>query len=117
ENVGREAFNEWRKTMREKSEGLDNAYKTMYLGGGADGVVVGANLRQIDFKMTQGAGETRIAAAAGVPPVIVGLSEGLQAATYSNYGQAKRAFADTTMADLWGDFVASMAQVVNVPAR
>ena len=31
-----------------------------------------ANLKELDFKSTQGAGETRIAAAAGVPPVIVG---------------------------------------------
>jgi phage portal protein BeeE len=51
--------------------------------------------------VTQGAGETRIAAAAGVPPVIVGLSEGLQAATYSNYSQARRRFADGTMRPLW----------------
>ena len=30
-------------------------------------------MQQIDFKAIQGAGETRIAAAAGVPPVIVGV--------------------------------------------
>ena len=48
-----------------------------------DATVVGADMKQVDFKDVQGAGETRIAAAAGVPPVIVGLSEGLQAATYS----------------------------------
>jgi hypothetical protein len=48
----------------------------MFLGGGADAKVVGSDLKQIDFKVTQGHGETRIAAAAGVPPIIVGLSEG-----------------------------------------
>jgi hypothetical protein len=58
-------------------------------------------MKQIDFKVTQGHGETRIAAAAGVPPIIVGLSEGLEAATYSNYGQARRRFADVTMRPLW----------------
>ena len=62
-------------------EGLWNAYKTLYLGGGADAKIIGSNMQQLDFKTVQGHGETRIAAAAGVPPIIVGLSEGLEAAT------------------------------------
>jgi hypothetical protein len=73
---------------------------------------VGANFQQMDFKVTQGAGETRIAAAAGVPPVIVGLSEGLAAATYSNYGQARRRFADQTMRPLWRNAAASLEHLV-----
>jgi hypothetical protein len=101
-DVSRQAFESWTKLFEEKyGGGVGNAYKTMYLGGGADATVVGADLKQLDFKVTQGAGETRIAAAAGVPPVIVGLSEGLQAATYSNYSQARRRFADGTMRPLW----------------
>ena len=91
------------------------AYKTMYLAGGADVTIVGSDLKQLDFKLTQGAGETRIAAAAGVPPIIVGLSEGLQAATYSNYGQARRRFSDLTMRPLWGNVVGSLATIVPVP--
>jgi hypothetical protein len=63
----------------------------------------------------QGAGETRIAAAAGVPPVIVGLSEGLQAATYSNYGQARRRFADNTMRPLWRNMAGSLETIVPPP--
>jgi hypothetical protein len=92
-----QAFNDWVSKFREREPKGFDAYKTLYLGAGAKAEVVGANLQQLDFKVTQGAGETRIAAAAGVPPIIVGLSEGLQAATYSNYGQARRAFADGTM--------------------
>jgi hypothetical protein len=106
-----EKFKQWVELMREKSEGLANAYKTLYLGAGADATVVGANFRQIDFKATQGAGETRIAAAAGVPPIIVGLSEGLAAATYSNYGQARRRFADGTMRPLWRNAAGSLATI------
>jgi phage portal protein BeeE len=75
--------------IRERQAGIANAYETMVLGGGATATVVGADMRQIDFKVTQGHGETRVAAAAGVPPIIVGLSEGLEAATYANYSQAK----------------------------
>lgn len=109
-------FTEWVKKFAEKHEGIANAYRTIYLGAGADVTVVGADLKQLDFKATQGAGETRIAAAAGVPPVIVGLSEGLQAATYSNYGQARRRLADGTLRPLWREASGSLAPIIAVPA-
>jgi hypothetical protein len=110
-----EKFKRWIDHFETEHDGAANAYKTLYLGAGADATVVGADLRQLDFKIVQGAGETRIAAAAGVPPVIVGLSEGLQAATYSNYGQARRAFADVTMRDLWQDVCGSLQPIIDAP--
>lgn len=110
-----EAFHRWVDLMESKHAGTLNAYKTLYLGGGADASVVGANLEQVDFKNVQGAGETRIAAAAGIPPIIVGLSEGLQSATYSNYGQARRRLADGTMRPLWRQAAGALATVVDVP--
>lgn len=81
--------------------GVENTGKSVVIGGGADLTVIGKDFKEISFAAVQGAGETRIAAAAGVPPVIVGLSEGLQAATYSNYAQARRRFADGTIHPLW----------------
>lgn len=114
-SIGKDAFDTWVEAFDKQHTGLLNAYKTLYLGGGAKVEVVGKDLQQIDFKVTQGAGETRIAAAAGVPPVIVGLSEGLQAATYSNYGQARRRFADNTMRPLWRNFAGSMETIVPPP--
>jgi phage portal protein BeeE len=110
-----EKFKEWVTLFRQGSEGAANAYKTLFLGGGADAEVIGANMRQMDFKQVQGAGETRIAAAAGVPPVLVGLSEGLQAATYSNYGQARRAFADEWARPTWRNFAGSMQSIITTP--
>ena len=94
--------------LHEKHGGVDNAYKTLHLYPGADATVVGKDFRQVDFRGVQGAGETRIAAAAGVPPVIVGLSEGLQAATYSNYAQARRRYGDGTIHPLWQDGAGSL---------
>jgi len=111
-----EKYRKWIEAFKREHEGRGNAYKTMHLGGGADATPVGADFRQMDFKVTQGAGETRIAAAAGVPPVIVGLSEGLAAATYSNYGQARRRFADQTMRPLWRNVAGSLARIVDVPS-
>lgn len=110
-------FSEFVEMMDEQHDGLRDAYKTLYLGGGADVTVVGADMKQLDFKLTQGAGETRIAAAGGVPPVIVGLSEGLQAATYSNYSQARRRFADGTIRPLWRMAAASLAPLIRGKAN
>lgn len=108
-------FTRWIQKFREDHEGAENAYRTVFLGAGADVTVVGADLKQLDFKLVQGAGETRVAAAAGVPPVIVGLSEGLEAATYSNYSQARRRFADGTMWPLWRNFCGSLQRILQVP--
>lgn len=101
--------------FRQQHEGVSNAYRTVFLGGGAQVHNAGNNLQQITFTSVQGAGETRIAAAAGVPPVIVGLSEGLQAATYSNYAQARRRFADGTLRPLWRSAAQALATIVDVP--
>jgi phage portal protein BeeE len=103
---------EFKKLLDAEHAGAGNAYKTMHLGGGADLTVVGTNLQQLEFATSQGHGETRIAAAAGIPPVIVGLSEGLAAATYSNYGQARRRFADGTMHPLWQNVAGSFAPLL-----
>jgi phage portal protein BeeE len=115
--IAPDAFAEFVEKMDTQHQGYLDAYKTLYLAGGAKAEVVGKDLQQIDFKTVQGGGETRIAAAAGVPPVIVGLSEGLQAATYSNYGQARRRLSDGTMRPLWRNFAGSMARLIQVPSN
>lgn len=106
---------DFRKRLEAESEGSDNAYKTLHLYPGADATVVGRDLKAIDFRAVQGAGETRVAAAAGTPPVIVGLSEGLAAATYSNYSQARRRFADGTMRPLWKCAAGALSVLLSIP--
>jgi len=113
--VSKAAFDQWSEDFKKNHSGPRNAYEPLITGGGAKVEVVGKDFQQLDFKLVQGAGETRIAAAAGVPPVIVGLSEGLQAATYSNYSQARRRFADGTMRPLWRNACASLQTIVRVP--
>lgn len=114
--VGPEEARAFKDLLDAQHGGVDNAYKTLHLGGGADLSVVGRDMQQVNFSVVQGHGETRVAAAAGVPPVIVGLSEGLQAATYSNYGQARRRFADGTCHPLWSDMAGSLEILTPVPA-
>jgi phage portal protein BeeE len=114
--VSAEDFAQFREIMETEHAGTDNVGKTLYLGGGADVKVIGANFEQLQINDVQGRGETRAAAAAGVPPVIAGFSEGLSSATYSNYGLAMRRFADLTMASLWTNVAGSLATIVRPPA-
>lgn len=104
--------------MDAKHGGVENAYKTLYTGGGADVTVVGADMRQLDFKTTQGAGESRIAAAGGVHPAIVPLSEGLQGSSLNagNFGAARRSVADGTLRPLWRNAAGSLAVLVPAPS-
>ncbi len=96
--------------------GSHNAGKPLHLGGGADVTVVGADFKSMDFNAVQGHGEIRTAAAAGVPPIIPGFSDGLNSATYSNYGQALRRFTGLTMHPLWQSAVGSLQRLLAVPA-
>lgn len=95
--------------------GASNAYKTLHIGGGADPQVMGVDLKQLDFKAVQGAGETRIAAAAGVGAVIAGFSEGLagSALNAGNYGAAKRKFGDMTIRPLWRATCGALSKLVS----
>jgi hypothetical protein len=108
-------FKRWVEIFEDSHGGLESAYKTLYLGGAAKPVPIGLNFEQMDFKIVQGAGETRIAAAAEVPPVIAGFSEGLESATYSNYGQARRRLGDGTLRPLWRNAAGSLARITTVP--
>jgi hypothetical protein len=115
EAVTPDKFNDWVEAFDEEHEGVINAYKTIYFGGGATTQVVGADLRQLDFKVTQGHGETRICSALRVEPIIVGVSEGLETATYSNYGQALRAMSDLTARPWWRNAAGSLSPLVVKP--
>lgn len=109
---------EWIELFEQEHNGAANAYKTIYLGAGAEADVVGKDLRQLYFKATQGAGETRIAAALGVYPTIVGLSEGLQGSSLNagNFGAAKRLTADKTLRPAWRNLAGSLQTIVPAPA-
>ncbi|WP_172384794.1 phage portal protein [Streptomyces sp. MNP-20] len=113
-----ENFAKFKAAMDAAHTGVDNAYKTLYLGGGADVTVAGKDLHQMDFKVTQAAGESRLAAAAGVPPSIVGFSEGLAGSSLNagNYTAARRRFADATMRPLWREAAGALSALVDVPA-
>ena len=78
EGTGQDAFNNFRDKMESAHTGPQSGFKTLYLGAGAQVHSVGSNFNDLAMVAVQSQGETRIAAAAGVPPSIVGLSEGLK---------------------------------------
>lgn len=100
----------FKTVMEAEHKGAWNAYRTLYLGGGADPVVVGKDFQQLDFAATQGKGESRLAAAAGVPPSWVGFSEGLQGSALNagNFNSARRRFSDGTVHHMWSNAATSL---------
>lgn len=118
-SVSPDQFKALTEVIKRKMTGSQNAGKTLALGGGADVKIVGANFEQLALKAVQGAGETRIAAAAGVPPVVVGLSEGLSGSSLNegNYASARRRFADVTMRDAWQSAIGALAVLQPAPSR
>ncbi len=115
EKVGDAVMERVRDQVQSKYGGVRNAYKTMVLDAGADLTLVGNDLNQMTFTAVQAAGENRIAAASGVPPIVAGLKEGLMNATYSNYEQAMRAFADLWARPQWRSACAALSKVVPAP--
>lgn len=107
----------FKELVEDNHQGLADAYKTMYLGGGADATVVGADLQQLDFSNTVGKAETRILMAAGVHPVIAGASEGMQGASLNagNFTQIRRLFSDVHLQDLWNEAAGALETLLQVP--
>jgi Phage-related protein len=111
------AVKEFKEFFEAGHRGVQNAYKTLFLGGGADVTVVGKDFAQLEFAATQGKGESRLASAAGVPPSWVGFSEGLQGSALNagNFTAARRRFGDGTMQHLWANAAASLETILERP--
>lgn len=72
----------WLDAFEENHQGAANAFRTLILASGASADKIGSDMKEVDFKKVQAAGENRIAVASGVSGITVGLSEGMEAATY-----------------------------------
>jgi phage portal protein BeeE len=117
-SISEETFLAFVAAFKAEHEGTRNAYKTLHLGGGADPTVIGTDLRQLDFKVTQGAGETRIAAASGLGAVMAQFSEGLAGSSLNagNFSAARRRSADVVFRPLWRMVAASLETLVPPPS-
>lgn len=105
-----------RQAMSAKHTGAENAFGTLVLDEGADVTIAGANMEGAAFDALQAAGETRICMAAGVPPIVAGARQGLQASAIGEYQQALRAFADLEMRPNWRGLCSALQTICPPPA-
>lgn len=114
EGIGVDDFNKWVAAFKQAHQGASNAYKTLFLAGGADVRPLSSNLQQMDFKPLQGLSETRVAMASGIHPTVVGMSEGLQGSSLNsgNFNAAARLVANTTLRPWWRNAAESLRTLV-----
>lgn len=112
-----EQVKQFKELFEAEHAGSYNAYKTLFLGGGADAEAIGTDFQQLDFAVTQGKAESRLASAAGVPPSWVGFSEGLQGSALNagNFTAARRRLSDGTLQHLWSNAASSLQVLTDRP--
>ena len=78
------------------------------LDQGADITRVGLDMAELAFDALRNVPQTEIAGALRVPPILAGLSVGLEHATYSNIEQASKDFTNRTLVPLWRGLAAEV---------
>ena len=103
--------------VNEQSAGTANAYRNLFLGGGADVQVVGSMLQQLDMKGLQGGSESRVAARSRVPATVLGIREGMQGSALNagNYSAARRMWADGWFSPVADILAETLEQIVPAP--
>lgn len=86
--------------------GVDNwaEHNIAVLGAGSKYQSIGMNFKEMAFEQLDGRDEARICAAFKVPPILIGAKVGLAASTFSNYGEARKAFYEETVTADWQYF-------------
>lgn len=102
-----------RERMAARYGGPDNAGKTLVLDQGADLVLAGNSLSQMDFSSVQSVGTERVLAATSVPGVLVGL-EPLRGAG-RGYQESMQKLANIWARPQWRTACGALSQIVNVP--
>lgn len=94
--------------------GVNNAYRPMFLGGGATVTAFSGSME--DFKTVASVGEIRIATAARVPAIIVGFSEALKGSALNegNFKSSRDLFADGTIRPLWSSLCAVLETLIDM---
>jgi phage portal protein BeeE len=101
--------------IQARHAGAENAFGTLVLDEGADLTIVGQDMVGSAFDALQAAGETRVCMAAGVPPVVVGARQGLQASAIGEYEIALRAFTDLKIRPNWRGLCGKLQALVTPP--
>jgi phage portal protein BeeE len=107
-----EEIREFRRTCSSRSiKGVDRAFRTAFLGGGADIKVIGSSLKDLDAGNIRKQVHFDIALAAGINPMAVGLME----VNYSNTKEGNRSISDRKLRYLWMKAVEAFRPIVERP--
>jgi hypothetical protein len=109
--IGKEIVEAYRDFFLEKHQGVDRAFRTAFLGAGADLKVVGTNLKDLDTEAVRNQIHIDIANAAGVDPMAVGLLQ----VNYANRKESNRALADRKLRYLWMKAVEALRPAIGPP--
>ncbi len=91
-----------RVRWQEQHGGAQNWSKPAVLGKGVTYQNTGAQFSPgFDFSKLDGRDESRMCMAIGVEPILIGAQVGLQASTYSNYEEARKAFYQARVNPEW----------------
>jgi len=112
-DVMRETVEAFRDVFLQRHEGVERAFRTAFLGGGADLKVVGSHLKDLDSEAVRTQVHKDIASAAGVPIVAAGIEQG----TYANSKEANRALADRKVRYLWSRAIDAFRPLIVAPAN
>lgn len=97
-------------------QGASKAFRTAFIGGGADPMVVGTSLKDLDLAGVNAAAVSALCQASGVPLPLLGIQEGLEGAlTYANGRQYARQFADFTCRSFWALTCRALGRLVKPP--
>lgn len=80
------------------------------LEGGIEIERLALDLNELAFGAIGNVSEARIAAAFRVPPIVAGLSAGLEKGTMANYKEARRQFAEDALVPLWRNVASEIEQ-------
>ena len=90
------AIKEYAEAVNSKHAGVANAYKNLFIGGGADVIPVGSGMGQLDYSGTTGGFDNRVSMRSRVPASVFGSREGMQGSALNagNYTATRRMWAD-----------------------
>jgi hypothetical protein len=102
----------FRDAFSAKHDGADRAFRTAFIGGGADPKLIGSTLKDLDTANVRQQIHADLCMAAGIPPTTAGIQTG----TYQNTKESNRAFADIKGRFLWLALVDALRPVIDAPA-
>lgn len=97
-----QAAADWHRGLWQQAfGGFKNWHKIPILSAGMDVKKIGSSIDELAYPELRALTEAHICAVFRVPPIIAGIQAGIEASTYSNYEQARKAFFEDTVSALW----------------